>query len=784
MAVQSGKDLLIKIDQTGDGQFVIDFIGIDNYMPLSDWRDGEDHADSFWGSPYSLDYLQANIEGGEGFDWFYDSPEGAAAQRRVPITDGAYGEPWVFRYKDLRSWWSNLHFDRIAGVRSEDPTAWVPASKPFRFTEYGAPAVDKGTNQPNKFVDPKSSESGLPAWSNGRRDDLVQMQYLLAVTSYWSDPARNPLSQLTGEPMVDISRAHAWAWDARPFPEFPGLTDVWSDGDNYSLGHWLNGRATNQSLASVIREICSKAGLEAVDTTAVHGVVRGYQQGDITTGRAAVQPLLLAYGVDAAERDGRLRFASRTARATAEVTQDDLVVVDDLEGRFEITRSADIETAGQVRLGYVDAQSSYEIRSAEARFPDEEAMGVSQTDLPLALTRNEGVAIVERWLAEARVARDALRLALPKSRLEIGAGDVIRFDGRRYRIDRVDQAEAQVLEALRVEAGIYEQSDATAERIVTRGYTPTVPVFPVFLDLPLLTGEEVPHAPHVAVAAEPWPGAVGVWSSSQDNGYALNRLVASPAVVGFSQSPLDRARPGAWDKGPPLRVRLSAGDLSSASQISVLNGANVAAIGDGSAGNWEVFQFAEAQLVAPDTYDLSVRLRGQAGTDGLMPDTWPIGSMVVLLDLAVTQIDLALSVRGLERYYRIGVASRGFDDPNALLKVEAFAGAGLRPYPVSHLRVEEDAASNLRVTWKRRTRIDGDTWQSVEVPLGEDLESYLLRVVQGAAVRAEYAVGQAEFVYSPAMRSADLVSGAFSFEIAQVSSAYGPGPFRTIAATA
>ena len=32
----------------------IDFIGIDNYMPLSDWRDGEDHADAEHGSIYDL----------------------------------------------------------------------------------------------------------------------------------------------------------------------------------------------------------------------------------------------------------------------------------------------------------------------------------------------------------------------------------------------------------------------------------------------------------------------------------------------------------------------------------------------------------------------------------------------------------------------------------------------------------------------------------------------------------------------------------------------------------
>ena len=44
----------------------IDFIGIDNYMRLSDWREGDDHADAGWGSIYNPDYLRSNVAGGEG----------------------------------------------------------------------------------------------------------------------------------------------------------------------------------------------------------------------------------------------------------------------------------------------------------------------------------------------------------------------------------------------------------------------------------------------------------------------------------------------------------------------------------------------------------------------------------------------------------------------------------------------------------------------------------------------------------------------------------------------
>jgi hypothetical protein len=106
----------------------VDVVAIDNYMSLSDWRDGESHLDRVAGalSVYDRDYLEANIAGGEGFDWFYATAADRSAQIRTSITDGSAGKPWVFRYKDLRAWWSNPHFNRPGGIESATPTAWVP----------------------------------------------------------------------------------------------------------------------------------------------------------------------------------------------------------------------------------------------------------------------------------------------------------------------------------------------------------------------------------------------------------------------------------------------------------------------------------------------------------------------------------------------------------------------------------------------------------------------------------------------------------------------------------
>lgn len=222
----------------------IDFVGIDNYFPLSDWRDGETHLDFFegWRSIYDLGYLESKIESGEAFDWFYASMGDRIAQVRTPIIDTAVGKHWVFRQKDVRNWWGNAHYNRPGGVESGTPTDWVPESKPIVYTELGCPSVDKGPNQPNVFVDPKSSESFTPFFSDGIRDELVQRAFLEAWLKYWAEPGRNPISSVYGGPMLDMDSLAVWTWDSRPFPAFPQRSDFWSDSFNWQLGHWINGR--------------------------------------------------------------------------------------------------------------------------------------------------------------------------------------------------------------------------------------------------------------------------------------------------------------------------------------------------------------------------------------------------------------------------------------------------------------------------------------------------------------------------------------------------------------
>ncbi|MFP3339462.1 glycoside hydrolase TIM-barrel-like domain-containing protein, partial [Micrococcus sp. SIMBA_131] len=88
---------------------------------------------------------------------------------------------------------------------------------------------------------------------------------LRAQLTYWQEAAHNPTSSAYGGAMVDLSHAYVWAWDARPFPAFPNRVEVWDDGENYARGHWLNGRAGQRTLASVVTEICREAGVTEID---------------------------------------------------------------------------------------------------------------------------------------------------------------------------------------------------------------------------------------------------------------------------------------------------------------------------------------------------------------------------------------------------------------------------------------------------------------------------------------------------------------------------------------
>ncbi|MGJ8622176.1 MAG: hypothetical protein ACSHW1_05310 [Yoonia sp.] len=100
-------------------------------------------------------------------------------------------------------------------------------------------------------------------------------------------------------------------------------------------------------------------------------------------------------------------------------------------------------------------------------------------------------------------------------------------------------------------------------------------------------------------------------------------------------------------------------------------------------------------------------------------------------------------------------------------------------YPVVHPKVAR-VGGGAEASWIRCTRVDGDLWADGEVPLGEDIEAYRIKVIQNGITRREVTVTVPEWSYDPADLANDVGTGAFEVAIAQISARFGTGPFTTV----
>ena len=758
-------------DGTGDVFFnldplwaspAVDAVGIDNYMPLSDWRDGDLVSGNPDGFETACDPggLAAMITAGEGFDWYYASEADRQARRRTPITDGLAGTPWVFRFKDIEGWWGNAHHERTGGRQAAEPTAWVPKSKPVWFTEIGCPAVDKGANRPNVFPDPKSSESALPWFSTGARDDLVQRRFLEAHLSWWTG---------AGAPagMVDPARIFAWTWDARPFPAFPFQTDLWRDGADWLTGHWLNGRLGAATAPDLIAAILDDHGFPASSVEAALGDVGGYAVSDPASARTVLEPLLDALQIDAFETAGILRFQSRARRAPATVTLDALADREE-QPLVEETRAEESALASEAIIDHYDPANGYEAAAARSRRLVTGNDRQHRISLPAAMDEAAATSAADLWLRQAWSARLSLRLALSPGALALEPGDAFRLaddPAGRFLVTRIDDgAVREVTASGFVSAGAGNPGRSARDAGGSDAALVFAPLL-AWLDLPVLDGTDETAWARAGAFGTPWRPVV-LSASAGTEGYSQRTVLDRPAGMGVLAAPLPPGYPGRFSAGP-VEVDLHAGSPASAADVAVLGGGNIMAVLCDN-GAWEVLQFAGAEEIAPGRWRLTRLLRGQAGTEDAMLSGALAGARVVLLDDAVKSLNLEAGEAGLELNWSADPAGGSAGQGG----VTVFSGGlrALTPLSPVHPRARRDPAGDVRVTWVRRGRINADSWLGSDIPLGESRERYLVEVMSGPAVLRSAEVSAPAFTYAAADERTDFGAPqpALTFRVRQI----------------
>ncbi|MCC0030633.1 MAG: glycoside hydrolase/phage tail family protein [Brucellaceae bacterium] len=709
----------------------IDAVGIDDYRPLMDWRDGDWDGANLDGalSPEDLGAMTTAIAGGEGYDWHYASASGRDWRVRTPITDATCGKPWVFRYKDIEAWWSNPHHNRIGGVEESEPTAWVPGLKPVWLTETGAPAVDKGANQPNVFPDPKSTESAIPFYSNGGRNDLAPLRYARAQIEAWTARADEP-----GSP-VDPDRIYLWAWDARPYPVFPLDADAWGDAVNWSRGHWLNGRLGGAPVAELIETLLADFGVEDSDARACGGFVSGMAVTDMTDARSALRSLIETLAIRVRDDLGRFVFSNAAAPETAIITDAQMASVP------EGTRRADDETPRVVSVVTLDPLLDYQAVTGRAEESTSRDAAHTVVALPVAAGQGFAEACARTMLETATDAGTSWRFSLPQQALALDIGDVVRLGQ--------GTAEAR-LSVIRIADG--DRRSVEARRILARAPHPDrspVPARPVsqafvagpprthLIDLPLATAAASPKDRLVAAAwSKPWrPVSVAV--SPASDGYEERALIANPARLGDVLASGGTVTPGRVNTGAWIRVLMRSGALSSVSRAALLNGANAAAVLT-AGGAWELLQFGQATETATDEWLLTDLLRAQLGTEDAALSGLEPGAPFVLLDDAVVPAGLNAAEVALTLNFRFAPAGVPLSAETSHIVAASGGRRALLPLAPVHVRTAQMPGNDVSVSWIRRSRVDADSWDGMDIPLGEDTERYAIDVLDdaGSAVRS------------------------------------------------
>ncbi|KZL25010.1 glycoside hydrolase TIM-barrel-like domain-containing protein [Pseudovibrio sp. Ad37] len=730
--------------QSGDLRFPLDplwahadinFVGIDNYLPLSDLRQNDDPQ-----TAYNLKNLREGVASGEYYDWYYANDTDRAEKTRSPITDGAYNKPWVFRQKDLKNWWQNLHFERDASAEQNTPTPWVPQSKPIWFTELGFPAVDKGTNQPNVFVDPKSAESALPHFSSGQQDDLVQRRALEASLSYWGTDhpdwpqGDNPTSSTYAGTMVYADNSFLWTWDARPFPEFPTYSDVWADGQNWQLGHWLTGRLGATSLSGLIRAMRDDFGhtQELTEIAELGETLEGLIVTGPTSLRSALSPILQLAGGIAVDRGTHLAILPKYAKATpnGKLSLADLLEAEEEEGYISISRNDGSDLPAELRLRGMDPNNNYEPLVVSSRRLEGMDRHTSNIQLPITASPPSAKKLVQKMHQSVWLDRETLQFKLALSKIDLRPGDVLELPGElldddiaslQCRIDQVSSGAHLDVQAIRLNEYPVTAATAVSEGSSQRSFNDTTSGPPIvsILDLPRFHSEGADDgSPVVAIYNANWPSAYQLYSSSSGEEFTSLVQVTEPATMGILQEPLTSGPLWRWDLASHITVKFYGGQLQSRMLLDVLSGANACAIRKND--EWEVIQFCKAELIAPMTYKLTQLLRGQLGTEHLVASSSAENADFILLDQSLLKLPWTSDKADVALSYRVVPAGKPLGFKWAVNTSHAGKQSSLKPFAPVHLSASQTDNGDLELKWIRRARWEADSWATPDIPLQED----------------------------------------------------------------
>jgi hypothetical protein len=484
--------------------------------------------------------------------------------------------------------------------------------------------------------------------------------------------------------------------------------------------------------------------------------VQGYQWAGIQETTAVLQPLLIAYDVEAVPRGDKIVFRPKNESASVSIPAGELdtrLTDDEAASPLEITPVSDSELPDElvVRFSNVENDLLDGTESDSFDFLVSPAAGRNTRQFEftgLALTTSQAKALARRLLRSSRETRASVSFRLPARWAVLEPGDIVTFpelnerDGFTYRI-RVDEIDVGADERVDVRGSLLSgdapqedpagDSNATALAAFSALEQPVGGVQPILwqtVDVGFVRESHV-LTPGFYAAAAPYDreatfrGAT-VWRDRGDGELEIVGTVPSTfvATIGSAEGCADALQDpvlGLFDRQSLIRVRLQSGVIMSRTEEAVLAGANRAKLGD------ELIAYASAVLQPDGSYLLGNLLRGIGGSPTAhASDLEPF----VAIDDALVFVPMPVNQIGVRR--KVIIAPQAEEPVPEIAVATTLQSWHARPAAPTAIQYAF-GTSDVTVTWQRVSRLPVRTLFQ-DPPLVEGSEAYDVEFRKAGAV--------------------------------------------------
>ena len=448
---------------------------------------------------------------------------------------------------------------------------------------------------------------------------------------------------------------------------------------------------SGENLGAIVADICERCGIDNThyDVDDLTDPVRGYMLASNMTGRNAIDALRPAYFFDGAEVDDALVFKHRDGVSVATIDEDDLAAHEgggQLPALIDVTRTPDHELPRRVSVVHINPDMDYQIGTQYGgRLTGGMASDVAM-QMPIVLADDEAKQIADKHVFLAAIEREQFGWSTTRKWEKLVPTDVVTVQGRVLRITDKQSSPNGLIKFRGVtsRAIAFEQTSSGVPG--SGGYTPVVPAEIVqtelvLLDIPMLTLQDAPYGFYAAMGPAgrgKWTGATLFKSADGGASWVALASVSTPDVIGEASGALDDYTGGAvldTTSGPITIVLTNPNaELVSVTSDALDAGANLCAIKSGS--GWELLQFQNATLTAPNTYEIDQPYyRGVKGTEAFNAGH-AAGDTFVLLP--VTNIDAPAADLNIAFDYK--AVTFGLTIPSATPQTFTNTGEGAASY--------------------------------------------------------------------------------------------------------